>query len=67
MRKSTIKTEMINMTQNLLKHSFVTRPIEDDINIPQKKLELGHSSTKANEIYTHVAEIYIKGIKNRLY
>ena len=67
MRKSTIKTEMINMTQNLLKHSFVTRLIEDDINIPHKKLELGHSSTKPNEIYTHVAEIYIKGIKNRLY
>jgi len=34
---------MINMTQNLLKHSFVTRPIEDDNNIPHKKLELGHS------------------------
>ena len=55
------------MTQNLLKHSFVTRPIEDDINIPHKKLELGHSSTKPNEIYTHMAETYIKGIKNRLY
>lgn len=55
------------MTQNLLKHSFVTHLIEDDINIPHKKLKLGHSSTKPNEIYNHMAETYIKGIKNRLY
>ncbi|WP_171037046.1 site-specific tyrosine recombinase/integron integrase [Maribacter algarum] len=54
------------VTPHVLRHSFATHLLESGTDIRQIQVLLGHGSTKATEIYTHVATNTFKDIKNPL-
>jgi len=66
-KKSAIKAGIIRkVTPHMLRHSFATHLLEDDVDIRYIQVLLGHSSTKTTEIYTRVAINKMKSIKSPL-
>jgi len=49
-----------------MRHSFSTHLLEQGVDLRAVQVLLGHSSSKTTEIYTHVANHYIQGIKSPL-
>lgn len=44
----------------MLRHSFVTHLLQQDINLRYVRKLLGHNSSKSTEIYTHALDINSK-------
>ena len=55
-----------HVTPHMLRHSFATHLLEDGVNIRVIQKLLGHSSLRATELYTHVAENYISQTRSPL-
>jgi len=49
-----------NITPHSLRHSFATHLLERGVNIRVIQRLLGHRSLRSTEVYTHVAETYIR-------
>ena len=54
------------VTPHTLRHCFATHLLEAGVNIRVIQKLLGHSSLRATELYTHVAENYINQTKSPL-
>lgn len=54
------------VTPHSLRHSFATHLLERGVNIRVIQRLLGHRSLRSTEIYTHVAETYVRDTKSPL-
>lgn len=55
-----------SVTPHMLRHSFATLFLEFGVDLRYIQTLLGHNSSKTTEIYTHVAQHSLKGIKSPL-
>jgi len=55
-----------DVTAHSLRHSFATHLLESGIDLRYMQEILGHKSSKATEIYTHVSRASLTKIKNPL-
>ena len=63
LRKLTEIAELgIHVTPHMIRHSFATLMLEEDVDIRYIQSILGHSSIKTTEIYTHVSKSKQKSI-----
>ncbi len=54
------------VTTHVFRHSFATHLLEDGVNIRTIQTLLGHNDVKTTEIYTHVMNKSLSGIKSPL-
>ena len=55
-----------HISSHVFRHSFATHLLEDGVNIRQVQTLLGHKDVKTTEVYTHVMNKNISGIKSPL-
>jgi len=55
-----------HLSTHVFRHSFATHMLEDGINIRTVQTLLGHKDIKTTEVYTHVMNNRISGIKSPL-
>lgn len=55
-----------HFTAHVFRHSFATHMLEDGVNIRTVQTLLGHKDVKTTEVYTHVMDKSISGVKSPL-
>jgi len=67
LNKAVAKTGITKkVTPHMLRHSFATHLLEQGVDIRYIQTLLGHESSKATEIYTHVSKKSLAKIRSHL-